>query len=74
MAEEAGLEQYLLQMQELGYPLTIEQLQLKVVQIYETRINSFRIGIPGIGWLHWFRYRHPNLVQRSSQGLEVNKA
>jgi hypothetical protein len=72
--EEAGLEQYLLQMQELGYLLTIGQLRLKVAQICETRVNPFCNGIPGAGWLHWFRRRHPQLILRSAQGLEVNRA
>ena len=66
MAEEAGLEQYLLQMLELGYPLTIGQLRLKVVQMCETRVNPFCNGILGTGWLRWFRHRHPNLVLHSS--------
>jgi hypothetical protein len=73
-AEETSLEQYLLQMQDLGYPLTIGQLRLKVAQMVETRENPFRNGIPGAGWLRWFRRRHPNLALRSTQGLEVNRA
>jgi hypothetical protein len=40
----------------------------------ETRVNSFYNGIPGAGWLRWFRHRHPQLVLRSVQGLEVNRA
>jgi hypothetical protein len=73
-AEETSLEQYLLQMQDLGYPLTIGQLRLKVAQMVETRENPFRNGIPGAGWFRWFRRRHPNLALRSTQGLEVNRA
>jgi hypothetical protein len=41
MTEEVELEDYLLQMQELGYPLTIRQLRLKVAQMCETRVNPF---------------------------------
>jgi hypothetical protein len=73
-AEESSLEQYLLQMQELGYPLTIGQLRLKVAEMVETRDNPFRNGIPGAVWLRWFRHCHPNLSLRSTQGLEVNRA
>jgi hypothetical protein len=51
MVEEAGLEQYLLRMQELSYPLTIGQLWLKVAQMCEIRVNHFRNGIPGASWL-----------------------
>jgi hypothetical protein len=73
-AEETSLKQYLLQMQDLRYPLMIGQLRLKVAQMVETRENPFYNGIPGAGWLRWFRRRHPNLVLRSTQGLEVNRA
>lgn len=74
VAEEEELEQYLLQMQDLGYPLTIAQLRLKVAEIVQTRVNPFRDGIPGAGWLRWWRHRHPDLVLRSTQGLETNRA
>jgi hypothetical protein len=70
--EEAELEDYLLKMQDLGYPLTIGQLRLKVAEIVQTRPNPFTHGIPGIGWLHWFRRRHANLVLRCTQGLDTN--
>ena len=47
--EEEELQQYLLEMQDLGYPLTIAQLHLKVAEIVQTRVNPFRDGIPGAG-------------------------
>ena len=72
--EEEELENYLLEMQNLGYPLTIAQLQLKVAEITQTRVTPFRDGIPGAGWLRWWGRRHPNLVLRSTQGLETNRA
>jgi len=53
--EEEELERYLLQMQDLGYPLTIAQLRLKVVEITQTRVTPFRDGIPGAGWLRWWQ-------------------
>jgi hypothetical protein len=66
--------QYLLKMQDLGYPLTVGDLQLKVEEITETRVNPFTNNIPRAGWLRWFRRRHLELVLCSSQGLEVNRA
>jgi hypothetical protein len=72
--EESDLIQYLLKMQDLGYPLTVGDLRLKVAEIIETRVNPFTNNIPRAGWLRWFRCRHPELVLRSSQGLEVNRA
>jgi hypothetical protein len=47
---------------------------LKVAEICQDRSNLFTHGIPGQGWLRWFRIRHPELTLRSSQGLEVNRA
>jgi hypothetical protein len=54
--------------------MTIGLLRLKVAQICQDRPNPFNHGIPGQGWLRWFKIRHPKLALRSFQGLEVNKA
>jgi len=72
--EESDLEKCILQMQDLGYPLTITQLRLKVAEIVQTRETPFRDGIPGSSWLRWWRCRHLDLVLRSTQGLETNRA
>jgi hypothetical protein len=72
--EENDLVQYLLKMQDLGYPLTVGELRLKVAEMTETRVNPFTNNIPGAGWLRWFRRRHPKLALHSTQGLEVNRA
>jgi hypothetical protein len=72
--EEAELVEYILKMQDLGWPMTTGLLRLKVAQICQDRSNPFTHGIPGQGWLRWFRRRHPELTLKSSQGLEVNKA
>lgn len=72
--EEADLEAYVLKMQDLGWPLTVGQLRLKVAEIVQDRVNPFTNGILGAGWLRWFRRRHPTLTLRSTQGLEVNRA
>jgi hypothetical protein len=72
--EEAELVEYILKMQDLGWPMTTGLLRLKVAQICQDRPHPFTHGIPGQGWLRWFRRRHPELTLRSSQGLEVNRA
>jgi hypothetical protein len=72
--EENDLVQYLLKMQDLGYPLTVGELRLKVAEMTETRVNPFTNNILGAGWLRWFRRHHSELVLRSIQGLEVNRA
>jgi hypothetical protein len=58
----------------LGYPLSMGQLKLKVATMVQDRPNPFTNGIPGKSWLYWFRWRHPKLVLRSSQGLDISRA
>jgi hypothetical protein len=72
--EEAELVDYILKMQDLGWPMTIGLVRLKVAQICQDRSKPFTNGILGQGWLRWFRRRHPELTLRSSQGLEVKRA
>jgi hypothetical protein len=72
--EEAELVQYILKMQDLGWPMTIRLVRLKVAEICQDRSNPFTHGILGQGWLKWFKRRHHELTLRSSQGLEVNRA
>jgi hypothetical protein len=61
-------------MQNLGFPLTISQLKLKVALLTEGRDTPFTDGIPGPGWLQWFRIRHPELSLRMAQGLDAKRA
>ena len=64
----------MLEMARLAHPLTPTDLKLKVAKICQTRPTPFSDGILGKSWLHWFRKRHPNLVLRQSQVLELNRA
>ena len=61
-SEEKALEEYILKMQEYGYPLSIDQLRLKVAEIIQDRVTPFRDGILGYGWIKWFKKRHLNLA------------
>ena len=62
-------------MQELGHPLTPIQLRLKVAVATQGRSSPWSgYGVLGKGWLRRFRRRHPQLVNRHSQGLEVARA
>ena len=74
MAEEASLVQYLEEMVRVSCPLNITQLKLKVAEITQTRMTPFTHGIPGKSWIKWFRQRHPNLVLRFPQPLDLNRA
>ena len=64
----------MLSMAEYGHPLTTEQVRLKVALITQERPTSFIDGIPGRGWLRWFKKCHPSLTIRQSQGLEFSRA
>ena len=42
-----------------------------VSEITQERETPFTKGIPGDSWLKWFKNRHPEIILRSSQGLEL---
>ena len=58
----------------LGHPLSPNDLKLKVGEIFQTREIPFKHGILGGSWLKLFQQRHPTLVLRIPQPLEVNRA
>ena len=73
--EEKKLVDYVFKMQDLDHPLTPMQLRLKVVVATQGRSTPWSgSGVPGKGWLRRFRRRHPQLVNRHSQRLEVARA
>lgn len=69
-AEERQLVDYLVNMCELGYGLTPITLKLKVYEITRGRWTPFRNGVPGKGWMKWWKKRHPELTLRVAQALE----
>ena len=73
-AEEEELVNYLIQMCDKGYGLTPSALRMKVYEITQSRWTPFRNGIPGNGWMRWWKRRHPNLTLRVSQALESARA
>ena len=72
--EEKVLEEYMIEMIDLGHPLSIEQLHLKVALLTQKRPTPFTNGIPRPAWLRWFKKRHHALALRQSQGLDVARA
>jgi hypothetical protein len=73
-AEEDQLVQYVIGMQNLGFPLTIFQLKFKVATITQGRDTPFTNGLPGPSWLRRFRRRYPELFLRMAQGLDAKRA
>ena len=72
--EEKQLADYCIRMCEMGQGLTPSALKLKVYDITKSRATPFRDGIPGSGWMRWWKHRHPELTLRVSQALETARA
>ena len=54
-SEEKALKEYILKMQEYAYPLSMDQLRLKVAEMVQDKVTPFCDGIPGNGWIKWFK-------------------
>ena len=54
--EDEALCKYVLDMAEVGFPLTPIQLQQKAAEITQERPTPFTNGMPGRSWLKWFLY------------------
>ena len=72
--EEDKLVLYMVEMATLIHPLSATDLKLKVAEICQTRGTPFKDGIPGKSWLILFQKRHPHLVLRTPQPLQVCRA
>ena len=68
--EEDELVKYLIQMCDRGYGLSPTALRMKVYDITQSMWTSFQNGIPGNGWMRWWKRRYPALTLRLSQALE----
>jgi len=69
-AEEQELVEYLLKMQNLGFPLTIGQLREQVGILTQGRFTPFKNGVLGPGWIKCFKNKHKELVVKKAQALE----
>ena len=73
--EEKKLLEYLFKMQDLGHPLTQGQLRLKVAQTTQTRETPWSAtGVLRKSWLRSFKQKHPELMNRKNQPLELERA
>jgi hypothetical protein len=72
--EEEQIVQYLIDMCDRGYGLSPTQLKMKVYEITKNRWTPFKNGIPGGGWMRWWRHRHPELTLRASQVVDAARA
>jgi hypothetical protein len=74
LEEEDELVKYLIQMCDRGYGLNPIALRMKVYEITQSMWTPFQNGIPGNGWMRWWKRRHPDLTLRVSQALESARA
>jgi hypothetical protein len=72
--EENQLVEYLIEMYNRGLGLLPTQLKMKVYEMTKERWTSFKNGIPGGGWMRWWKHCHPELSLRTSHALEATRA
>ena len=71
LEEEQLIVDYLLSMCDLGYGLSPTALRLKVSEITKDSWTLFKHGIPGKGWMKWWRRRHLELTIRVAEALDA---
>ena len=62
--EDEGLCKYILDMAEIGLPLTPIQVQQKAAEMTQERPTPFKGGMLGRSWFKWFFHRHPQISLR----------
>ena len=56
-----------------AFPLNTSQLKVKVAKNTQTKMIPFKDGIPSKSLLRWFKNKHPQLVLRMLESLEMNR-
>ena len=73
--EKKKLVDYIFESQNLGHPLILAKLCLKVALTISTKETCWSAtGLPSKDWLRRFRFKHSEIATRKSQGLEVARA
>jgi len=70
--EEEQIVKYVLEIQNHGFPLSMDQLRTKIHEFTQTHVTPFKDGIPGHGWIRAFFSCHPQLSLRKPKALEQN--
>jgi hypothetical protein len=60
--EEDQIVEFLIKMCDRKFGLSLSALKMKVYEITKNRWTPFKDGIPGGGWMRWFKQRHPELI------------
>ena len=57
--EDNDVVEYMMKMVRIDlHPLSIVDVKMKVVEIYQQRSTPFKDGIPAKSWLKWFKIKH----------------
>ncbi len=72
--ENVAIVKWVLTMQEVGLPITLQQLKMKMIEFTQTRPIPFYNGILGASWWYWFKHRHLEFNIKQVERLEVYKA
>jgi len=59
--KNVAIVKWVLTMQKMGLPITLQQLKLKMVEFTQTRPIPFHNGIPRVSWWYWFKHDHLEL-------------
>jgi hypothetical protein len=72
--EEKALDQYLIRMADLGYPIPIKRLRSLAFSIARRRsAEDIAIKLPGKNWPKAFERRHPELKARKVKAMDWNR-
>ena len=74
--EEDMLARYLVEMADMGFGLSPEDVRYTAFRIAEAsgRPHPFQSGIAGYAWMDGFRVRHPRLAVHTAQSLSRSRA
>jgi hypothetical protein len=70
-AENVAIVKWVFIMQEVGLPITLQQLKMKMLELTQTRLVPFNNGILGASWWYWFKHRHLEFNIRQAERFEV---
>ena len=76
MKDEDRLAQYIVEMADMGFRLSPEDVRYTAFQIADAsgRPHPFQNGMAGYAWLEGFRVRHPHLAVHTAQFLSHSRA
>ena len=72
LKEERELVEYVKKVANLGYPSTLLQLRLKVVDIFQCQPIPWAGSKPGWSWVKWFQIRYYDLSLQVTQGFKMS--